>query len=277
MPREDVAQQLVVCRLVIGCHKCLQHEHFCPDHVYTEKLLHHFGERFQADAVGDVLQHDPAFQAMEVLVQALMVVRYKLGTALQTSMDGGATGNDFAFHPAGRQHQIKGPLDSGFLGPHLFLDTADEVLTFAHRASCGHDDNVLGHSECPIWTLVLSHAALPQGVAGADIDSVSLVVEVGTLIDVFVIRVYEGDLAPRMEIRELLHVFEEGDGRTVGLLERGRCCGIGSGDDDRDRCLSVHSSTLGSTPGSTAAQGHSPAHSALCRRASSVWPPSACG
>ena len=127
-------KQLVVCRLVIGCHKCLEHEHFRPDNVYTEKLLRHFGERFHADAVGDVLKHDPALQAMEVLVQALMVVRHKLGTALQALMDGGATGNDFAFHPAGRQHQIKGPLDSGFLRPHLFLDAADEVLTLVHSA-----------------------------------------------------------------------------------------------------------------------------------------------
>src|SRR5690242_14563173 len=176
--REDVSQQLVICCLVIDCHKLLQHEHFRSDHVYTEKLLHHFGERFQADTVGDVLKHDPAFQAMEVLVQALMVVRHKLGTALQALVDGGATDNDFAFHPAGCQHQIKGPLDSGFLRPHLSLDTADEVLTFAHRASCGHNDNVLGRSECPIWTLVLSPAALPQSFAGADIDSVPLVVEV---------------------------------------------------------------------------------------------------
>ena len=101
-----------------------------------------------------MLEHGPALQAMEVLVQALMVVRHKLGTALQALMDGGATRNDFAFHPAWCQHQIKGPLDSGFLRPHLFLDAADEVLTFAHRASCGHDHDVLGRSECPIWTLV---------------------------------------------------------------------------------------------------------------------------
>jgi len=56
-----------------------------------------------------VLKHDPAFQAMEVLVQALMLVRHKVGTALQALVDGGATDNDFALDPAGRQHQIKGP------------------------------------------------------------------------------------------------------------------------------------------------------------------------
>src|SRR5262249_44289038 len=133
------------------------------------------------DTVGDVLKHGPTLQAMEVLVQALMVVRHKRSTALQALMDGGATRDDFAFHPAWCQHQIKGPLDAGLLRPHLFPDATDEVLAPAPRALCGHDHDVLGRSECPIWTLLFSRSALTQCFAGADIDSFPLVVEVGTL------------------------------------------------------------------------------------------------
>ena len=221
MSSEYFLPQLVVCRFVICCHKGLEHEQFRPEKTDAEKLLRHFRKRFQTDTVGAVLKHDPTFQAMEVFIQALMVVRRKRGPTLHALMDGGATHNHFAFPPAWRYHQIKGPLDAGFLRPHLFLDAADEVLTLAHRTACGHDHDVLGCSEGPIGALLVSRSALPQCFAGADIDSVPLIVEVGTLIDVLVIWVDEGNFAPHMEVRKPLHVCEDGDGRTGGLLERG--------------------------------------------------------
>src|SRR5215471_3927882 len=119
-------------------------------------------------------------------------------------MYGGATCNDFAFDPARGQHQIKGLLDTGFRRPHRFFDTVDEVRTLAHGALGSDNHEVLGRFQGPIWTLLFACPALPERFAGADIDPFPLVVEVSAIIDVLVVGVHERDLAPGMEVRELL-------------------------------------------------------------------------
>ena len=54
--------------------------------AYPKELLDHSPNSFKTGSVFDMLKHDPAFQAMKVPIQSLMLIRDKLLTALLAFM-----------------------------------------------------------------------------------------------------------------------------------------------------------------------------------------------
>ena len=57
-----------------------------------------------------------------------------------------------------------------------------------------------------------------KSFAGADIDSFPLVVEISTVVDVLIIRVYEVYPSPLVIVSEFLNIFHEGNGGMLSFV-----------------------------------------------------------
>src|SRR5215510_4499108 len=193
--------------------------HFWKEDAYAKVLLDHFLNSFKVGSVFDMLKHGPTLQAMKVLIQSLIFLGNEFLTALLALINRRSEFNHLSFDPTGSQRQIKGSLYSGFLGSNLLFDAARQFRTFTDGAPRGCDYDLFGSPDDSVETLILSGNALADSFARSHVDSLPLIVEVGALVDVFIVIVNEVNLTPCVKVGQLLNVLYECD-RGGALLTR---------------------------------------------------------
>src|SRR5262245_46902434 len=117
---------------------------FCMEDAYPKELLDHLHNNIKAGSVFDMLKHNQAFQAVEVPIQGLMLLRNKLLTAILALINRRSEFNHLSFNPAGSKRQIKGSLYSGFPGSNLLFGAARQFRTFTDGAPRGCDHDLFG-------------------------------------------------------------------------------------------------------------------------------------
>src|SRR5262249_30982378 len=129
-------------------------------------------------------------------------------------------------------HQVKGPLKRGWLATGWFPMGVFRDRTTAARAGRTGDQDMLGRFGFQLAGFRLSLHVLLDGLAGPHIHALTLVVEVGAVVDELVVGVDELPLPPLAFVREPVEVLYPehvlGGGFVRGACPRESSLGAGA-------------------------------------------------
>ena len=162
---------------------------FCEADTQAEAVLEHGLQMLEADAVDDVLVHGPALQTVQVLVEPLVPLRQEQQLAVLAPMAGGRAADHLTADASRRELQVVGEL-----GVHLAVQSGDP-LSLAAGADIALDLDLPVHRQFRSFLPFPGvQAGSPDRLAGAEEDLLSLIVEVGTAVDV--VEILDGELRP---------------------------------------------------------------------------------
>src|SRR6516164_5310454 len=163
-----------------------------------------------------MLVHRPTLQGVEVLVQPLVPLRQEGHAALLAPIRNGPALDHPSPHPRGSEHQVECLFPPWVLNLVAAARDLNNGFRLALWTVPALDDDALAHPQLTINALAATSQRSLQRFAGADIDSLPLVVEVRALVDVCEVRMKEGDGAPTRPKRQLGRVLYLWNGDAFG-------------------------------------------------------------
>ena len=128
-------------------------------------------------------------------------------------MHGGVIGEDSPLDRTRCEDEIVGPLATRdrALGMSLLRSHLDDWGSLAGRTPRPPNCDALGHFQPPVDALFVLSQSPSQGLVGADVHSVTLVIEIGTLVYALEIGMVEMDFGPSPIVLRLCGLLDAPD------------------------------------------------------------------